>query len=80
MKRRSKAVPPAARVIRRGTTSPEIQVRDRRGRWVDEGIIDDAYAESYIRTYEDLAAWARADERQRMVAEGWTAPRKRRNP
>jgi len=69
--------PAAARILARNGGLC-LQIRNRRGRWVAFPGLDPSFVESHA--LEILAAWARADERKRMVAEGWTPPRKRRKP
>lgn len=51
--------PAAARLIRIGTTSPTVQIRDARGHWRDESICDEATGERVVRRLEAMASWAR---------------------
>lgn len=57
--------PAAAKLVGAGTTAPTVYVRNRRGRWVQDSICDDAGGRDAVRRYEDVAAWARAQVLQK---------------
>jgi hypothetical protein len=69
-----------ARVVGIGGSSPQIQVRGRRG-WIADSLIDEHYARQDLRPYAELAAWVRQEVLREIPAGRRArscAPRRRR--
>ena len=65
----AKTPPPSARVVERDAAAPLLQIRNKKGGWFGLTRAALGQCEAIADSLEDLAAWARADERRRMAAE-----------